>query len=268
MPRASHKGALSVGVLHVPVELYTATQDNDIKFNQLCREDGSRINYKKVCSKCGKEVKNEDIVKGFEFEPGQYITMTEDDFERAKTEKDKNIVIQHFTDLANVRPIYYDKTYHIIPQKGSEKAYSLLQQAMKDEGKIAIAKTVIGNAEKLVAVIPTNDGMLAVTLFFADEVKAIPKSVPKLESSDAELNMAKSLISAMDKEFEPELYHDEYQVRLMEIIQQKIEGKEIVAPEENTTITVVNLMEALQQSLEQAKKPKKGGRKKVASSKA
>ena len=130
MPRASHKGALSVGVLHVPVELYTATQDNDIKFNQLCREAGSRVNYKKVCSKCGKEVKNEDIVKGFEFEQGQYITMTDDDFERTKTEKDKNIVIQHFTDLANVRPIFYDKTYHIIPQKGSEKAYSLLQQAI------------------------------------------------------------------------------------------------------------------------------------------
>lgn len=268
MPRASHKGALSFGLVYIPVELYTATQDNDIHFNQLCKEDGSRIKYKKVCSKCGKEVSNKDIVKGFEFEPGQYVTLTDDDFEKAKTEKDRNISILHFSELTSVRPIYFDKTYHVVPSSGGEKAFELMRKSMKDEKKIAIAKTVIGNSEKLLAIIPTADGMLAVTLFFIDEVKVIPKNIPKVQIDEKEMDMAKTLINAMSKDFEPELYHDEYQKRLLEIIQQKKEGKEVIASEPNATITVVNIMEALQQSLEQVQKSnKKTSRKKSLSKK-
>lgn len=266
MPRASHKGALSFGMVHVPVELYTATQDNDIHFNQLCKEDGSKIKYKKVCSKCGKEVNSEDIVKGFEIEPGQYVTLTDDDFENAKTEKDKNITILHFSNLQSVRPIFFDKTYHLVPSTGGEKAFELMRKAMLDENKIAIGKTVIGNTEKLLAVIPTSEGMLAVTLFFIDEVKVIPKNIAKVEINNDEIEMAKTLIKAMDKEFEPDLYHDEYQRRLLEIIQQKKDGREIVAPDTETTITVVNIMEALQQSLEQVQKTNKTNTKKKVSS--
>ena len=140
----SHKGAISFGLVHIPVGLYTATQDNDIHFNQLCREDGSRIKYKKVCASCGKEVSAKDIVKGFEYDKDKFVIMTDEDFEKAKSEKDKTIHILHFTDLNSIRPIYYDKTYHAIPEAGGDKAFELLRKAMKDENKVAIAKTVMG----------------------------------------------------------------------------------------------------------------------------
>ena len=138
----------------------------DIHFNQLCKDDGSRVKYKKVCPSCGKELQSSDIVKGFEYEPGKYVTMTDDDFEKAKTEKDKTIHILHFTDLDKIRPIYYDKTYHAIPEQGGDKAFELLRRAMKDERKIGIAKTVMGTKQKLLALVPTEDGILVETLFF------------------------------------------------------------------------------------------------------
>lgn len=264
---AAHKGAISFGLVHIPVALHTATQDNDIHFNQLCKEDGSRVKYKKVCANCGKEVGSQDIVKGFEFSPGQYVTMTDADFEKAKTEKDKTIQILHFTDLKNIRPIYYDKTYHAVVEPGGDKAYELLREAMLTEGKVAIAKTVMGQSEKLLCLIPTKKGLLVETLFFGDEVKEIPKEPAHPELNQQELDMAKMLINSMDKEFQPELYHDEYQARLKQIIEAKINGQEIVqapTPQENN---IINLMEALQASLKQVegdnppKKPR--GRKKA-----
>jgi len=247
----SHRGAISFGMVHIPVGLYTATQDNDIHFNQLCKEDGSRVKYKKVCASCGKEVSAGDIVKGFEYEPGKFVTMTDDDFEKAKSEKDKTIHILHFTDLPNIRPIYFDKTYHAIPEQGGDKAFELLRRAMKDENKIAVAKTVMGTKEKLLALIPTDNGILIETLLFADEVKDAPKEVSHPEISEAELQMAKTLIGAMVKNFEPEQYKDEYREKLWEIINGKIQGKEVVAPQE-TVVSVIDLMEALKQSLSQA----------------
>ncbi len=245
----SHRGAISFGMVHIPVGLYTATQDNDIHFNQLCKEDGSRIKYKKVCANCGKEVTAEGIIKGFEYEPGKYVTMTDDDFEKAKTEKDKTIHILHFTDLHAIRPIYYEKTYHAIPEQGGDKAFELLRRAMKDEGKVAIVKTVLGTKEKLLALIPTDEGILVETLFFADEVKAAPKELTHPEVSEAELTMAKTLVGAMVQEFQPQAYKDEYQARLWEIINQKIQGKEITIPKESGMATVIDIMEALKQSL-------------------
>lgn len=245
----SHRGAISFGMVHIPVGLYTATQDNDIHFNQLCKEDGSRVKYKKVCANCGKEVQASDIIKGFEYEPGQYVTMTDDDFKKAKTEKDKTIHILHFTDLHAIRPVYYDKTYHTIPEQGGDKAYELLRRAMMEEGKIAIAKTVMGTREKLLALIPTEDGILVETLFFADEVKEAPKEISHPEVSEVELTMAKTLVDAMVQEFQPQAYKDEYQARLWEIINQKIQGKEITVPQESGQVTVIDIMEALKQSL-------------------
>ena len=247
----SHRGAISFGMVHIPVGLYTATQDNDIHFNQLCKEDGSRVKYKKVCAHCGKEVDTDDIVKGFEYEKGKFVTMTEDDFEKSKTEKDKTIHILHFAELGSIRPIYFDKTYHAVPERGGDKAYELLRRAMKEEGKVAIAKTVIGTKQKLMALVPTDEGILAETLFFADEVKEAPKEIPQPEVSQEELSMAKTLIDAMVRPFEPQAYKDEYQARLWEIIQQKIQGKEITVPEESSETTVIDIMEALKKSLAQ-----------------
>ena len=246
----SHRGAISFGMVHIPVGLYTATQDNDIHFNQLCKDDGSRVRYKKVCAHCGKEVGAEDIVKGFEYEKGKYVTLTDEDFEKAKTAKDRTIHILHFAELSGIRPIYFDKTYHAVPEQGGDKAFELLRRAMKEEGKVAIAKTVIGTKQKLMALIPTDSGILAETLFFVDEVKEAPKEIQQPSVSDAELSMAKMLVNAMVQEFQPQEYKDEYQARLWEIIQQKIQGKEITVPPESGETTVIDIMEALKQSLE------------------
>lgn len=252
----SHRGAISFGMVHIPVGLYTATQDNDIHFNQLCKQDGSRVKYKKVCGNCGKEVSSSDIVKGFEYEPGKFVTMTDDDFEKAKTEKDRSIHILHFTDLRGIRPVYFDKTYHAVPEQGGDKAYELLRRAMLEEQKIAIAKTVLGTKEKLLALLPTEDEILVETLFFFDEIKEAPKELAHPTVSEAELNMAKTLIGAMVQDFEPQTYHDEYQTRLWAIIQQKIQGKEITVPQESGQTTVVDIMEALKQSLANVKSKK------------
>ena len=249
----SHRGAISFGMVHIPVGLYTATQDNDIHFNQLCKEDGSRVKYKKVCAGCGKEIGSGDIVKGFEYEKGKYVTLTDDDFEKAKSEKDKTIHILHFTDIQNIRPIYFDKTYHAVPEQGGDKAFELLRRAMMDEGKVAVAKTVIGTKEKLLALIPTDDGILIETLFFAEEVKETPKEVGHPVVQNAELTMAKTLVNAMVQPFQPEQYKDEYKEKLWEIINKKIQGKEITAPAENIQVNVIDIMEALKQSLARVK---------------
>lgn len=124
---ATHKGAISFGLVHIPISLHTATQDNDIRFNQLCKDDHSRIRYKKTCASCGKEVSTKDIVKGFEYDKDKYVIVTDDDFEAIKTEKDRSIQIIHFTALEDIRPIYYDKTYHVIPETGGDKAFELLR---------------------------------------------------------------------------------------------------------------------------------------------
>ncbi len=230
----SHRGAISFGMVYIPVGLYT-------------------VKYKKICSGCGKEIGADDIVKGFEYEKGKYVTLTDDDFEKAKSEKDRTIHILHFTDLQNIRPIYFDKTYHAIPEQGGDKAFELLRRAMKEEGKIAVAKTVMGTKEKLLALLPTDDGILIETLFFADEVKEVPKELAHPEINEAELTMAKSLIKAMVQPFEPEQYRDEYKAKLWEIINRKIQGKEIVAEPDTVQVNVIDIMEALKQSLAKVK---------------
>lgn len=249
----AHKGAISFGLVHVPVALYTATQDNDIRFNQLCKEDLSRVRYKKVCAGCGREIGPGDIVKGFEYDKGRYVVVTDEDFEKIKTEKDRAIQILHFTDLASIRPIYYDKTYHVLPEAGGEKAFELLRRAMREQGKVALGKTVMGSKETLLALLPTAEGLLLETLFFSDEIKDAPKELPHPALTDQELQMAKTLIAAMDRPFEPALYHDEYQQRLRALIQQKIAGKEVAAPEgAGEPGNVIDLMEALQASIDAA----------------
>ncbi len=249
---ATMKGAISFGLLHVPVSLHTATQENDIHFNQLCREDGSRIKYKKVCANCGKEVSAGDIVKGFEIEPGRYVTLTDEDFEKAKTEKDKTIHILHFADIKDIRPIYFDKSYHLIPESGGDKAYELLRRCMMEEKSVAIARGVIGQSEHLMALIPTETGILVETLFFHDEVKSMPKEPARPEMSEQELAMGRTIISGMKEAFEPAKYHDEYRERLWEMIQAKANNQELTqAPAEHQP-NVINMMDALQKMLEQA----------------
>lgn len=262
----AHKGAISFGLVHIPVSLYTATQDNDISFNQLHKEDNQRIRYKKVCSHCGKEISTKDIIKGFEYDKDKYVIMTDEDFEKIKTEKDKTIQILHFADLSEINPLYYYKTYHAVPDTGGDKAFELLRTAMKQENKVAIAKTVMGTQEALLTILPTDEGILIETMYYQDEIKEIPKSLSHPSLNEAELTMAKTLINSMVKAFEPEQYKDEYQIRLKEIIEKKIAGKEIFAASSEPQNNVIDLMEALKASIEQ-NKPKEPPTKKKANKK-
>ncbi len=245
------KSAISFGLVHIPVALHTATTDIDIHFNQLHKEDHERIRYKKICGNCGEEVHSGDIVRGFEYDKNQYVVVADEDIEKIKTEKDKTMQILHFANLNQISPVYYEKTYHAVPELGGEKAFELLRKAMMDEQKIAIAKTVLGTKDTLIALIPREEGILVQTMFYEEEIKDLPKNYSKVQINESELTMAKTLIQSMVKPFEPDMYKDEYQSRLKELIKEKIAGKEIVTPISEPKGNVIDLMEALKKSIEQ-----------------
>lgn len=162
----AHKGSISMGLVLIPVGLYKSTVDNDIHFNQLDKESGARIKYKKYCSHCGKEVMPDDIIKGYEYEKNKYVTMTNDEIEKIKTKKDKTIHIIQFTKMAEIDMIYYEKDYYAVPEAGAEKAFELLRQALLSQKKVALAKTVIGQSEKLIVLYPLKDGLIAKTYMY------------------------------------------------------------------------------------------------------
>lgn len=252
----SRKTVITFGMVAIPIAMFTATQDNDIHFNQLHKDDNSRIRYKKTCSHCGKEIKAEDIVKGFEYDKDKYVVITDEEIEKIKTEKEKSIQILHFAQLNQISPVYYDKTYQAAPEPGGEKAFELLRAALMAEQKIAIGKSVMGTRDTLMAIIPREDGILISTMFYADEVKALQRQYARPQISEQELNMAKLLINSMDTPFDPAKYKDEYQERLRQLIEAKIAGKEVVAAEPAAEGKVIDLMEALKASIEKAKMDK------------
>lgn len=245
----AHKGSISMGLVLIPVGLYRTTTDNDIHFNQLDKESKSRIKYKKYCVHCNKEVKSEDIIKGYEYEKDKYVIMTDEELEKIKTKKDKTIHIIQFASMSEVNPIYFEKDYYGIPEAGAEKAFELLRQSMLSTRRVAIAKTVMGTKEKLIVLYPREDGMIVKTLFYYDEVVPIPREVPPMQVDENELQMAKMLIENMTKPFVPSAFRDDYQARLREAIMDKIQGKEIVTADNSEPNNVINLMEALQKSL-------------------
>lgn len=256
----AHKGSISMGLVLIPIGMYKATVDNDIHFNQLDKDSKARIRYKKYCSHCGKEVGSKDIVKGYEYEKDRYVVMTDEELEKIKTKKDKTIHIIQFAKMSEVNMIYYEKDYYAVPDAGAEKAFELLRQSMLSLKKVAVAKTVMGTNEKLLVLYPTKEGIIVKTLFFHDEIAAVPKPVRKMKLDENELSMAKMLIENMTKPFVAEDYHDEYQERLREAIMKKIEGQEIVSVDTGSTANVIDLMDALQKSLELSGKKDKRSR--------
>lgn len=246
----ARKSVISFGLVAIPIAMYTATQDNDIRFNQLHKKDNMRIKYKKTCAHCGEEVTSKDIIKGYQYDTNHYVIVTNDDLEKIKTEKEKSIQILHFAQLNQISPIYYDKTYLATPEAGGDKAFELLRAALMSEQRIAIGKTVIGTRETLLAIIPRADGLLISTMFYEDDIKDLPKSYNKPELSNDEFEMAKTLINSMNTPFNPAEYKDEYQLKLRELLETKIAGKEIVAATSEKPSNVIDLMDALKASIE------------------
>lgn len=250
----AHKNAISVGMLYVPVGLYKTTKDNSVSFNQLCKDTHERVKYKKICPSCNKEVNTDQIVKGYEYEKDRYVTFTEDELEKIKTKKDKTIHIIHFAKLSDVDQLYYEKNYYIVPELGAEKACELLRQAMLSQKKVGIAKTVIGTSENLIVLYPTKEGIIAKTLFYQSEIQVVSAATTKVPVEKAELDMAKTMIDSMTSNFDPSLYHDEYQERLRSAIETKIAGKEIISADEGRPSNVIDLMEAMKRTVEMSKK--------------
>lgn len=248
----AHKSAISVGMIYIPCGLYKTTRDISINFNQLCKDTHQRIKYKKFCGDCGKEVKAPDIIKGYEFEKDKYVTITSDELEKIKTKKDKTIHIIQFSKMNEIENIHYDKNYYIVPDIGGEKAYELFRQSMLKQKKVAIAKTVLGTNETLIVLYPTKEGLIAKTLFYAEEVQEMPKSKGKAQVEKSELDMANSLIESMTKEFDIAAYHDEYQERLQDAIEKKIAGQEIISADSDKPNNVIDLMEALKKTVDMA----------------
>jgi DNA end-binding protein Ku len=264
MARAIWKGSISFGLVNIPIALYPATRREELKFRLLRQSDLSPVNYKRVAEKDGKEVSWDQIVKGYEYEKGKYVVLKDEDFERVDLEATQTVDIQDFVDQEEIDPMFFYKPYYLEPQKGGDKAYALLRDALKDSGKVGIAKVVIKTRQYLAGVKP-EDGVLVLELMhFADEIADPGKlHVPKkTEVGKREMNMAKSLIDSMSSKWNPEKYKDDYREALMEVIEEKVEagGKEIEEkPKKAPKPTkIIDLVSVLQKSLEQT-----GGKKKA-----
>jgi DNA end-binding protein Ku len=257
MPRAIWSGSISFGLLNVPVKLYSAVSRKNVSFRELREKDGSRVRHKRVAEADGKEVPYEDIVKGYEISPEQYVVITRDELEEIDPKKTRAIEIQDFVDLDDIDPIYFDHPYYLGPDKGAEKAYALLVKAMSDAKKVAVARFVLRNREHLAAIRPADKVLTMATMRFADEVVApdelgedvVPEDGRKLDKREVE--MAKQLIDSLTSEFDPGKYRDEYREELLALIDRKAQGKAVVEPvsEEPKPTKAPDLMAALEESL-------------------
>jgi DNA end-binding protein Ku len=259
--RAIWKGAISFGLVNIPIGLYTATRREEIRFHLLRKTDLSPVNYKRVAAADGKEVPWDDIVKGYEYEKGKYIVLKEEDFARVDIEATQTVDITDFVQLKEVSPIFFYKPYYMEPEKGGDKAYVLLREALKSTGKIGIAKVVIKTRQYLAAVKPQDAGLMLELMHFADElVDASEFKIPaSRDVGDKELKMAEQLIDSMSGKWDPDKYHDEYREALKEVIEEKIENPDQplpkAAPKKKAT-NVIDLVSVLQQSLADAQSKK------------
>ena len=261
MPRPIWSGAISFGLVNVPVKLMGAVSPKDVRFNQLEAGTGARIKQKRVSAETGEEVPFDQIVKGYEVSPDNYVVIEPQELEALDPKATRSIEIEDFVDLDQIDPLYFERPYYLVPDKGGAKAYALLLEAMKESKKVGIARLVLRTKQYLAAIRPLGDALVLETLLYPDEV-TLPDEIEGLprddvEIQDRELKIARQLIESLSTEFEPENYRDEYRERVLELIEQKAEGKQIVTqPATEEPTKVVDLMAALEASLAQAKEAK------------
>jgi len=275
-PRAMWKGAISFGLVTIPVAVFPATEEKSLKFNQLHDEDSGRIRYKRVCEIDGQEVTFEHIAKGFEYEKGHYVVLTDEDMEKVPLESSRSIDIQQFVELEEIDPILYKKSYYLVPDETGAKAYALLRTALSEESKVGIAKVSFRDKEHLAALRFDGDVFVLETMYWPDEIRAAEFETvhPDAKVRPQEVEMAKALIDNLTEPWNPTAYTDEYREALLELVEKKIAGEEIEVVPEAAPARVVDLMDALKASVEAAKKktpatrPKaKSGAKKTAAKK-
>ena len=255
------QGDLSFLLVDIPIALYAATSRKELHFRLLHKETGTPIEYRRYCPECGKEVDWADIVKGFEYEKGKFVVLTDEDFEKADVERTRTIAIIDFVKFDEIPPAYFDQPYYLIPQARGAKTYHLLVRALKEEGKAGIAKVVIKTREYLSAIVPYGDGLLLETLFFDYEVNKLDDySIPSAPAlSQKELKLAKQIVAELSESFDISKYTDDYREKLLALIKQKAEGRKIVAagkpkPKKRE---VEDLSASLRHSLDEVQKHKK-----------
>ncbi|RQD75045.1 MAG: Ku protein [Candidatus Syntrophonatronum acetioxidans] len=265
--RTIWKGAVSFGLVSIPVNLFPATEKKKIKFTHLHDKCKAPLKYKRVCTSCGREVAWENTLRGYEYEKGKYVILKEEELDPFPQGRSKTVDILNFVDLKEIDPVYFDKTYYLSPGETAEKAYLLLKKTMEETGKIAIARVMIRTRETLAALRVYNNLLTMETMFFPDEVRstemvATPVQEEGINLQESELKMARQLVENLVTAFEPAKYKDQYRERILETIQAKAAGKEIETPQAPREDKIVNLVEALQASVEMTEKGGKESKKK------
>jgi DNA end-binding protein Ku len=256
--RALWKGAITFGLISIPVRLYSAVQEKSLKFHLLHEEDGGRIKYKRECAKCGKEVGWDDIVKGYEYSKDHYVMFTDEELQALDIDSIRAVDVVAFVPLEDIDPIYFNKTYYMAPEPSGLKAYRLLQEALEAEGQVGLAKVALREKEHLATIRLKDDVFVLETMYWPDEIREpeFEELDKKVEVRDTEVKMARQLIQQLSSEFKPEEFADDYRKALEELVGKKVEGEEITVaaqPVEEPT-KVVDLMEALKASVAEAKK--------------
>jgi DNA end-binding protein Ku len=257
-------GSISFGLVTIPVKLFTAVRANDLRFNFLHKKDDGRIFNERHCTVCGEKVEYADLVRGYEYEKGHYVTLTDDDLKAVNPEATQSVDIIEFVDLDRIDPIYFDTPYYLEPEKKGRHAYALLRESLRESNKVGIARVVIRSREHLAALKPNGDALILELMHYADElVSQSTFDFPELKESvaPAELKVAKMLIDSMSVDaFEPEKFHDQYRDDVMAMIDARVAGTTVEAPaaKRPASTNVVNLMDVLQRSLEQSQSATKG----------
>jgi DNA end-binding protein Ku len=263
MPRAIWSGAISFGLVNIPVKLYSAVSRKTVQFNQLDGETGSRIRQKRVNAESGEEVPFAQIVKGYELGEGRYVTITDEELSSLDPEATRSIDLQEFVLQAEIDPVFYDAAYYLVPDQGARKAYALLVEAMSGAGRVGLAKFVMRTKQYLAAMRPVDGVLMLSTMVYADEINPASSidgldDLADIELTAAERAMAQQLIESLSADFEPEKYEDDYRNRVLELIDRKANGEEIVMAAEGPAPTqVVDLMAALEASVAAAKEARK-----------
>jgi DNA end-binding protein Ku len=264
MARPIWSGAISFGLVTVPVKLYSATESKQVSFNQFQEGTGERIRYKRVAEGSGEEVPYSEIVKGYEVEKGRFVIVTPEELEAAEPRKSRSIEIEDFVDLDDIDPVFFDKTYYLGPagDVGAEKPYALLHKALRESRKVAVARFVMRTKEYLAVIRPIGDLLGLETMYFPDEVRdagSVEGAPVEVDLSDRELSIATQLVESMAAEWEPDRYADTYRERVLELIRAKAQGEDIVTEPEAAPAPVGDLMAALEASVARARERKQGG---------
>jgi DNA end-binding protein Ku len=256
MPRSIWNGVISFGMVSIPVKLFTATQSKDISFHQLHVECNSRIKQQLYCPVDDRVVTRDELVRGYEFAKDQHVIVTDEDLEKLPLPSAHTIELSAFVEGEAIDPIYYERSYYLAPDEVGVKPFALLMRALQEKGLTALAKVSLRNKEQLCALRPQDGTLMLETLYYPDEIRIEQTEAPDIQVSDRELEMAYSLIDLLTEPFDPEKYHDEYRTALMEIIEAKLQGQEIVEQAPLPETKVVDLMAALKASVDAAKKRK------------